>query len=288
MLWDPKCPSAGYQALYQHFSVWWSFPDSNPISFEVQDITTRKLIYAIDYDNPDIDTWSFTAHAATATLHDAMQDIYVRALYYLENLAPKAPPQPRNLLRARTQSYTVETRVPLVRAVCHADEVQVKLDDTIALRFPVLQQSTSFGASSDYAKINVTSALRHYAAARGLNTSDPTAVPPVLVVPLELPDQSGASIGLAVFKQNDTASPVFWTAGCVIDARWASALSIIEGMRIPLFHEFWRDRSRNLVQTTLDFDEIRAMGFVDYTPSSEDSGLKHIEISRAGTICSPL
>lgn len=44
-IFDPACPSAGYPAVYQHFSNWWSYPDDSRIIFETQDYDIRKSIY---------------------------------------------------------------------------------------------------------------------------------------------------------------------------------------------------------------------------------------------------
>jgi hypothetical protein len=116
-IWEPECPSAGFSSLHNHLSTWWSSIGANQYSIDVQDIRFRKeiVVYA---SNEDGDWWAVTAHAASATLQDAMRAHHIESMAYLGEHNPVQPPFPNNLYFAASKRYELETKLPATRVAC--------------------------------------------------------------------------------------------------------------------------------------------------------------------------
>jgi hypothetical protein len=92
-IYDPKCPSAGYDYLFQHFKTWWQYPDMHALmEFDAQDYSMTKRIYAIVAEDVNFDTYAFTTHWATAMLQDAKRDQFDRSLTWLRDKHRWDPP----------------------------------------------------------------------------------------------------------------------------------------------------------------------------------------------------
>ncbi|KAK9423291.1 hypothetical protein SUNI508_04185 [Seiridium unicorne] len=271
-LFDPKCPSAGYLSLQQHFNSWWNYPDSNMIEVDIQDFEMRKTLYAKTVDSQFQDTWAYTTHASTAMLLDAMRGLYASSLSYLQKSNPFDAPYPLNLGQAQAMRFEAETYVPAVRAACLTNWTTAITSESfqsqILMPFPVHDQAGLINrvSSSDLysptryesVEVDTKDTVQQYLFNRSVinyennNVTINSTFPQIIVIPIALPSQNFTELGLIIFEPTN-ATNNWATATCAIDSRWASASSIIESRDGDnmLMHEFTWDRVRNRVTTEL-------------------------------------
>ncbi|VBB81756.1 Putative protein of unknown function [Podospora comata] len=288
---DPNCPSAGFSTLYQHYSHWWANWETDRVSFELLDSKTRKLAYYIASPNLTVDSWSYMAHMPTAVMQDALQDLHFKSLEYLNNLNETKLGLFRAdyLLLAPTKRYEVTTKVPLVRTACgyinNGDPVNLRNMAPVDFLLPT-QDSPLWKVrnGSDYEtvalKVNVTTAVSSYLGIRRLmsNTSA-LGFPEIVVIPVEIPEIPGpeknntaSSAGLVVARRDRSTGD--WRAyKCTVDARWASATSVIQsssesGLRR---HRFVDGRVTNLVKTKLLVEDEGRMTHHEWKPPKTGS-----------------
>ncbi|KAM0813383.1 hypothetical protein AB5N19_13376 [Seiridium cardinale] len=273
ILYDSKCPSSGFLPLYQHFSTFWNFPDMNGIEFDVEEFGMRKTLYSICSSDPTAETWTYTTHAATSMLLDAMRSLYYLALIYLKGRRPLQSPYPKYLDVAQRMRFAVQTYVPAVRTACLANRTftlnKATFDKPIMMSFPIEDNQGFFAKVGQ----NKTDSLSYYKSAE-IDTKDnlqqylldrsiigyhngsltiTDKMPYILAVPVELPAEGFTGMGLVVLNQLNSTTT--WNVStCTIDSRWANGSSVIASTNTEnmLHHEFDFDRVRNRVSTELD------------------------------------
>ena len=265
---NPICPSAGYQPLHQYYSTWWQY--NGPIDFEMLDYNLRKTIYVRAATSVAAETWVWTAHAATATLQDTMCGLYRSALKLLEHRHPNVNPYPSRLLSSSQVTYAVPTKVPFVRTACLAQDGLDFRTDNITVRFPLLEEYKDHwnptGTNFTTYTWHATSITRDYLFNRGLIENKDSELSnsifvkssQIIAIPMDIWNHTASSLGL-IFLLNET-----WPGNknnisgsnvmvCSIDARWATAVSVIQvDPKAQLPHEYYRSRTINLVTTEID------------------------------------
>ncbi|KAH6892453.1 hypothetical protein B0T10DRAFT_605187 [Thelonectria olida] len=282
---DPRCPSAGFIPLSQHYTIWWSLSDA-PFEFEIQDSNLRKAMHVVPSARNHLDTWAYTTHATSATMQDAMRSMHAKSLSYLQNHRHGSPklgaPDPQNLLYAETKKFEVKTKAPAVRTTCLGQDNVDLYSGNLTLLFPILREFQAAGLIPDLygnssglyevEEIDVFDHVKDHLFRRGLlktNTSLDESMfngtRTTLAVPLDIWNHTASSIGIVLmFNATDMLNTSTYIAACSVDARWANAKSIIEtNERIQLEHDFERTRVRNLVRTEL---EVPGFGTVDLDP----------------------
>lgn len=267
-LLDPKCPSAGFLPLYQHFYMWWNAAQQKRIQVPLQDYSIRKMMYGIEDFKPDLLTVTSTTHSATAMLQDAMRDLYLSALIYLKHIKPYKPPGPNYLDVAESMRFEVQTQAPVVRASCVDNGNVAVVEQSMVMTFHAPrgpQSDYETYASYDESRyvVDVTEATRDYLLSRGVlvSSSPPTwanaTPPPVLAIPLTLPQNITQAFGLLVLKKldldNNGSNDGVWNAtACTIYTQWEPMTSVILSTEDNnrLEHNFVTDRIVNIVETT--------------------------------------
>lgn len=260
---------------------------------ETEDFNLRKTIYGVSSHKFRTDSWSYTTHATTATTQDAMRGIYLKALYYLKDHKPLAPPRPSALELARVKRWEVATKVPFVRTSCRIGS-DIDLSRPLVRKFVIVPEyaqvwnenltdkpngteTPHFQRMTSY--LNITMQVRRYLEERrildlssgnvvGLNNQ---TTPPILAVPISLWNGTAGSMGLVVLKRRDTTT--WFSAQCTIDARWAKARSIIKSVdgNNMLIHEFVEERVRTVVTTELDIPGSDQLTSASFVPPSDGS-----------------
>lgn len=268
VLFDAKCPSAGFLSLHHHLSSWWNFPDPHIIEYDVQDQQLRKVIYGISQINRPGDTWTYTTHAPTAVLLDSLRDEYLKAFGYLVAHKPYQPPWPKYLAWAHSKSFEVETSIPAVRTACMADYKVTISEDTLArpipMQFPVTDKlgvikkihvrGSDTPPAYDSITIDASNALKQYLLKRSIigyhndSLTISPSLPPVLAMPMDLPPQNFTELGVILLRPSIDTN-VWNASSCIVDARWSEGKSVVEfqGDNDMLLHEYHSDRVRNRV-----------------------------------------
>ncbi|KAF4977198.1 hypothetical protein FZEAL_6226 [Fusarium zealandicum] len=292
---DNRCPSQGFLSLYQHFSSWWNNYNTG-YSFELRDGFMRKAMYARPSLISDANTWAFSAHAATATLQDALRGIHQNALQLLADQHPLRPPFPAHLVWAKPMRYEVETKVPAARVWCQAQGVLEIEGDSLMLEFPNLKGVDKYWESNPgpevraphgapvLDKVDVLEAVQRNLAARGiledrqsrLNRSIFDESRSTLIVPTDIWNTTGNSLGVVVFfdtiwnRTNEDLWPASNILACSIDARWAKGKTVTEmTMNTRIDHEYHLGRVLNLVETELEFQPL--IGYIRAIPPNNAS-----------------
>lgn len=271
-IYDSRCPSAGYESLYQHFKTWWQFPDSRSmLEFNMQDYNMMKSIYATVFQTQDYDTAAWTSHWATAMLQDAKRDLYDSSLVWLRDHHRHDPPYPGYLDVAAEKTFTVQTKIPFVRTACMSgftiDITNETLASPISMPFPARTQGweiTRDWEKGSYSPIpyfsrdvDTVTAVQGHFRDRGFfilqengNSTLNNDIPAVVAIPMELPIDHGTGLGIIVLvrKANTTTFDCF---SCTVDSMWTPGQSIIEATQNSNggFHDFRKDRVRNVVTT---------------------------------------
>jgi hypothetical protein len=280
-IYDPRCPSAGYEFLYQHFKTWWQFQDRHRLlEFSLQDYSMVKRIYTAVSDNVYVDTFAFTSHWATAMLQDAKRDLYDSSLTWLRDNHRWDPPYPGYLDLAAQQTFAVQTEVPSVRTACMSnftiDITKETLASPIFMPFPAYTEGWDIpreggkGYNSNdmlnpinspipyfSREVNTVTTIQQYFQDKGLlifqgsgSMMLSSTIPAVVAIPIELPINSGTELGIVVLVLSANTA-TFNAFSCTVDAFWKPGQSIIESTAISNrgTHEFRKDRVRNVVTT---------------------------------------
>ncbi|TGJ82671.1 hypothetical protein E0Z10_g6071 [Xylaria hypoxylon] len=282
-IYDPRCPSAGYDFLYQHFKTWWQFPDTHSLlEFNLQDYSMVKHIYATVSDNPGSDTVAFTSHWATAMLQDAKRDLYDKSLVWLRDNHRFDPPYPGYLDLAASKTFAVQTEVPWVRTACMGnftiDITKETLTSPIFMPFPASDED--WGIPREWEEddssnemlnqinspipyfsreVDTVTAIQQYFQDKGFlilqedgNMTLSNTIPAVIAIPIELPVDIGTGLGIVVLVPSANTT-IFSAFSCTVDSFWQPGRSVIESGEKSNrgFHDFVTDRVRNVVTTTL-------------------------------------
>ncbi|KAF5021212.1 hypothetical protein F66182_6751 [Fusarium sp. NRRL 66182] len=291
-----KCPAQGFFAIYQHFFSWWN--NYKPVAFELNDDFVRKTVYARPAMLADANTWAYTAHAATATMQDALRGAHMGALTHLEARHPNKRPFPARLVWADPMRYKVETKVPAARVFCELQGVMDIEGANLTVKFPNLNGLDAYWEGKELGQdrephgadvldeIDVLGDVQHALAARGiLNDTESRLSASIfeqerenLIIPTDIWDRTNNSIGLVIllkglYNRTNTHpeyAPPSNVIACSIDARWAKADTIMEmTMNTPIDHEYHTGRVLNLVETKLEFEGL--IGYVKARPPNNGS-----------------
>ncbi|KAI1109363.1 hypothetical protein F5Y14DRAFT_29927 [Nemania sp. NC0429] len=272
-IYDPKCPSAGYESLYQHFKTWWQFPDyRSMLEYNMQDYSMIKTIYAAVFQNEYYDTAAWTSHWATAMLQDAKRDLYDNSLVWLRDHYRHDPPYPGYLDVAAKKTFTVQTKIPFVRTACMSRFTIDITDETIAspipMPFPARTQGWEIARDLEkpYDKlvpyssqeVDTVAIIQRHFRDRGFFVSEENGnmtlsndIPAVVAIPMDLPPIAYATgLGIIVLVR-EASTTTFGCFACAVDSMWTPGKSIIEATRISNggAHDFRKDRVRNVVTT---------------------------------------
>jgi len=293
---NPRCPSTGFKALFNHFENLWRLHGDH-FNNDLRDPFIRKALYSKPAVHRDADTWAFTTHHATAILLDAVRGIHLKALAYLYEFHPLLNPWPQYLVLASRQRYEVETLAPAARVLCNPHSIMNLEGRNITVGFP------HFDLISSYIKTNITidggpfpvlvtsnvtrHITKHLVDRRILNKeSDPlnnsifTDTRSIIASPVDLWRSTNSSLGIVVLLKdfwNPTEGSNFNVLACSIDARWAKSkafISSVWGVWMP--YEYYTGRVVNLVETEL---ELQArIGSLPYDPPKNET-LRPIRMS---------
>ncbi|KAM0548164.1 hypothetical protein ACHAPJ_009962 [Fusarium lateritium] len=287
---DNKCPSQGFLAIYQHFLSWWNSYVTG-YSFELKDDYIRKTMYARPALLADANTWAYSAHAATATLQDAMRGIHINALRYLSLTSPDKRPFPGRLVWADPMRYEVDTKVPAARVFCELQGILDMKGTNLTVKFPNIKgiddywtDTTSLLVREVHGaevldEIDVLGDVQRALAARGILNDTKSRLDASIfdqrrdafIIPTDIWNSTSNSLGLVVLlkdlynrtNSSPEISPPSNAIACSIDARWAKGKTIMEmTMNTPLDHDFVVGRVLNLVETELEFRGL--LGYVRY------------------------
>ncbi|KAH8894664.1 hypothetical protein GQ53DRAFT_643452 [Thozetella sp. PMI_491] len=290
---DSRCPSAGFLPLLQHYTTWWN-DQSTAFGFELLDKNLRKTMYSAPSLVPEANTWSYTAHAPSATLQDAIRSLHNGALNFLAAKHPLWPPTPLHLKWADMIRFELSTKVPAVRVLCLAQGVIDLTLGNLTLEFPNIE---GFDAYWDWQKqgiglpvtslkndtLDVQEDVRRHLLARGITNNKTYPLGEgifnesrtTLQVPIDLWGQTGASLGaVMLFKDIWTRSePPSNVLACSVDARWAQAkINIDLTENTQLNYEYITGTVRNLVTTKLDIEESHGhLGYSHIKPLDDGS-----------------
>ncbi|KAI6752362.1 hypothetical protein HG530_013731 [Fusarium avenaceum] len=277
---DNKCPSQGFVAIYQHFISWWN-SYATGYSFEVKDDFIRKTMYARPALIADANTWAYSAHAATATLQDAMRSLHINALRYLSVTGPDRRPFPGRLVWANPMRYEVDTKVPAARVFCELQGILDIKGTKLNVNFPNIKGIDDFWTDRTppvirevhgaevLDEVEVLGDVQRALAARGILNDTESRLDnsifnqrrDALIVPIDLWNSTRNSLGLVILlkdvynrtNSSPEISPPSNAIACSIDARWAIGKTVMEmTMNTPLDHEFVYGRVLNLVETELE------------------------------------
>ncbi|KAJ4152212.1 hypothetical protein NW765_017721 [Fusarium oxysporum] len=98
------------------------------------------MVYSRPALRAEANTWAFTAHAATATLQDAMRGLHSNALGYLYDHHPLRSPYPKHLMWANPIRFQVETKVPAARVFCQAKGMVSLWGKNLTVEFPSINE----------------------------------------------------------------------------------------------------------------------------------------------------
>ncbi|KAI8714884.1 hypothetical protein NCS52_01209300 [Fusarium sp. LHS14.1] len=280
---DNRCPAAGFLPLYQHYNTWYKRQNTG-YSFELRDSNLRKSMYARPSLISDANTWSFTAHAVTATLQDAMRGLHNDALVYLSATHPQEPPFPGQLMWAELMRFEVKTKVPAVRVLCEPQGMLDLSADNLTMKFPNIavydaywlgrsppMQRSLFPASK-VDLVDILEPAQRHLFARGILHNQKALLSDdifsqnrsTLIIPVDMKEHSESALGLAIFF--GTAWNRTYVDGnllpsnsvaCSVDARWTNAKTVMEmTANTQLEHEYTSGRVKNLVETDLPFSHL--------------------------------
>lgn len=281
-IYDSRCPSAGYESLYQHFKTWWQFPDD-------------RSMYATVFRIQAYDTAAWTSHWPTAMLQDAKRNLYDDSLVWLRDHHRHDPPYPGYLDVAAKKTFTVQTKIPFVRTACIGDFTIDITNETLAspisMQFPARTQGWEI--TRDWEKeyyspipyfsreVDTVATIRRHFQDKGFFISqengNPTLsnhIPAVVAIPMDLPIDHGNGLGIVVLvREADTT--VFDSFSCTVDSMWTPGQSVIEATRTSNggFHDFRKDRVRNVVTTN------RAVSWGASPTNFEEDNVIHIRSS---------
>ncbi|KAJ4267497.1 hypothetical protein NW762_003604 [Fusarium torreyae] len=287
---DNKWPSQGFMAIYQHFLTRWNSYVTG-YSFELKDDYIRKTMYARPALLADANTWTYSAHAATATLQDAMRGIHINALRYPSLTSPDKRPFPGRLVWADPMRYRVDTKVPAARVFCElpgildieGTNLTVKfpninfIDDFLKDTTPLLIREIHGAEVLDEVEVLGDQLILNNTESR-LDASIFDQRRDALIIPTDILNSTNNSLGLAILlkdlynrtNSSPEISPPSNAIACSIDARWAKGKTIMEmTMNAPLGHEFVIGRVLNLVETELEFRGL--LGYIHVRPPANAS-----------------
>ncbi|KAI0396172.1 hypothetical protein F5Y17DRAFT_139155 [Xylariaceae sp. FL0594] len=271
-IYDPKCPSAGYDFLFQHFKTWWQYPDMHALmEFNAKDYSMTKRIYAFVGEDTNFDTYAFTTHWATAMLQDAKRDQFDRSLTSLRDHHRWDPPYPGYLDLSDQQTHSVHALLPLVRTAClknqAIDITAETLEQPIPLAVPARvdiwnvprnRSTNTMGSAVPYVweSVDAAGTIRQYFQDKGylvaqqdgnMMLSDTT--PSVVALPL---DYDSLWLGLVILM-NKPGTATFDAFTCTMGGFWRPGQSIIEATARSNrgYHGIFKDRVRNVVTTDL-------------------------------------
>lgn len=227
------------------------------------DSSLRKTVYTF----PGYSTQSYTAHAATAMLQDAVRDDHRRALDYLISKHPLYGVDALHLVWAQSARFQVATKVPVVWVQCSP---QGRLDtwwrNASAKLSPATQFDPTGAANTDSDIVDVLKQVQRHLFERGITK---TMASPLdngifdgsrrsIVVPIETGRPLGllvllATAGESLLAPDSTPSNVL---ACSIDPRWRKARTVFTlNPGIQTAHESIEGKVANLVTTELDADD---------------------------------
>ncbi|GAW25512.1 hypothetical protein SAMD00023353_0800400 [Rosellinia necatrix] len=273
-IYDPRCPSAGYDFLYQHFKTWWQYGDRRDmLEFNIQDYSMVKRIYARVSDDTRVDTYAWTTHWPTAMLQDAKRDLYDSSLIWLRDNHRHDPPYPGYLDLATEKTFAVKTEVPYVRTACVSgytiDIVKETLNSSIVMQFPA--HNGNWGFPRDWEgftpgpipylsqQFDTAAVIQQHFQSRGFldyqedgGITLNATIPAVVTVPVTLAANNSTEMGMAILVRNVDSS-TFNAYSCIVDPFWAPGQSIIVSNKNSNggYHEWRKDRVRNVVTTEL-------------------------------------
>ncbi|KAH7011116.1 hypothetical protein EDB80DRAFT_762470 [Ilyonectria destructans] len=291
--YDNRCPGAGFAPLHQYFSTWWNHLNTG-FSFELRDWRIRKMIYARPSLRAEANTWAFTAHAATATLQDAMRGLHSDALGFLHDSHPQISPYPEYLMWADPIRFQVETKVPAVRVFCQPKGMVWLWGENLTVEFPSINEFDEWwGIPSEYPEekslklpkmktLDVLEFIQEDLAGRGLLENSSSLLNGeifqngrrTLIFPVDT-ESTGNSLDLVVLLgatwNSSVEIPPSNVLSCSIDARWVKAHTVME-MRSnnQLSHEYHLGRVQNLIETKSHALE-RTLGYVRFKPPTDGS-----------------
>ncbi|KAM5352797.1 hypothetical protein ACJ41O_005519 [Fusarium nematophilum] len=284
-LTDSRCPGSGFLPLYKHFTTFWNYHDTG-YSVELSDKWMRKEMYARPALIADANTWAYTAHAATATMQDAVRGLHYEALRYLSANQPGIPPFPAHLVWADPMRFEVETKVPAARVFCQPQGMMDLESGNMTVKFPNLDGFDDYWDGKPAAEerdvldapvsdeVDVLESVQRHLSARGILDSKSSLSDSIfddersiLTVPIDLWNTSRSSLGVVIllgitWNRTDTAKTrPSNVMACSVDARWAKANTVMEmTMNTQLPHEFHLGSVRNLVKTELEWQPLIGYG----------------------------
>ncbi|RSL74071.1 hypothetical protein CEP51_011664 [Fusarium floridanum] len=291
---DNRCPSAGFLPLYHYYEHWWNHLNAG-FSFELRDFNMRKIIYSQPALRHASNTWSYTAHSATATLQDAVRGLHRSALQYLLNHDPHRMPYPSHLEWADPIIFKVDTKIPLVRVKCRPQGMVWLWGTNLTVETASIRDSDPLweaqmkNPGKDMPEpipieIDVLRYIQEDLAARGILDNSSSLLKGemfqegrrTLIFPVETWQVAGNSLDLVILlgqnweRTNDEEKPHSNVLTCSIDARWSSGATKMQ-MRShnQLSHEFHLGRVRNLVET--EAKHLERIGYLHRTPPSDGS-----------------
>lgn len=284
-LTSPWCPSYGFESLQPLFGTWWG-PEPHS-QFDQQGAEIRKVIHYSSSREDRKDTWAYTTHASTANLQDAIVNRYRDSLNLLRVEAPNSPleAKPANIYLAKSKLYQVKTKVPLVRTCCLQQPPITPDSMPPSVYFPKFEEFQIYRSSSEIGPViemdtmellNQEMDRRNYSLPRNHDF-------PIIAIPVEMPEEEVASLGLLLIHLDTTATaelPRWDVMACSVDTRWAKGRSIIEtnGLRPDLVsHEFTFDKVANPVRTELDIAGADSFASLSWTPQN-DGNLERIRL----------
>lgn len=303
------CASAGFYSMYRLFtSNLWTM---SPFDFTTQDFLIRKTLHLRPGETPNIDSWVYTAHHATASVQDALRHIHHNAVDWFERHMPYESPYYR-LHWAESVKLEMKTKVPAVRVQCiEQTEAFISLSGPFIVRFPRLDEykrgwrwSTDEELTAnpqqprltyDSDLFDMTDEIKRHLFERGLtkNRSLPlndteifAGYRRVIVIPHDIWNNTGSSLGFLIFLDgnSDVDKPAAFNAlACSVDARWSKGKSIItSGLYRQPPHDFDRSVSRLPVSVELDSDSMRTLhtGKYPFDPP-QDGSLSTIRLHKS-------
>ncbi|KAI0967298.1 hypothetical protein F4678DRAFT_475278 [Xylaria arbuscula] len=272
-------------SLQPLIGTWWG-PEPHS-QFDQQGSDIRKVIHYSSSRVDQKDTWVYTTHAPTANLQDAIVTRYRDSLDLLREVSPDSPleAKPANIYLAKSKLYQVKTKVPLVRTCCHPQPPINSSSMPTSVYFPKFEEFQIYRNSSEIGPVfkmdtlqllNQEMVRRNYSLPRDHNF-------PILAIPVEMPEEEVASLGLLLIHLDPeaTAELPWWDVmACSIDTRWAKGRSIIEtnGLRPDLVsHEFMSDRVANPIRTELDIAGADSFESLSWAPQN-DGNLERIRL----------
>ncbi|KAH6976404.1 hypothetical protein BKA56DRAFT_688086 [Ilyonectria sp. MPI-CAGE-AT-0026] len=229
-LYDPRCPSAGFPSLYQHFSNW--------------------------RGSPITDSWAWTSHGPTASTLNVAADLHNH--YQEQLLADGKLPSPltKNIAWASSKSFTVSSKVPAVRVKCTPGITGFTLGQPLSIPFvsqPEYYYINSRENNLTMSYFNVTEAVaskfEDVARVHDLTT---LSVLDIFAQPFVLPQNFGSnSIGLIVLTLDDARNLSGNARACSIDARWVNGTSSILDKKMSSKYSYGADQGSAVVNAMI-------------------------------------